>query len=208
MEAQGELPVQEQDQELIFAKNQVELAKHLGCNRRTLARYLKIEGNPGCSSNGSYNVTLWKMWVAKYGRLKPARGSDAESLKTREAQLRIERMEMELAEARGDLNSAEETCNVLSSLFASLVSRFTSLKHELAPALVGVSVAEATKRLDSAFTGAFTDLSVADWAKKKAFWRIVSRHLSSLQGRFCPTSGLVETSSSTPVSVGTEILSS
>lgn len=206
MEAQGELPVQEQ--ESIFAKNQVELAKHLGCDRRTIARYLKQDGNPGASSNGNYNVTLWKLWVAEHGRLKPAKGTDAESLKNREAQLRIERMEMEIATARGDLNSAEETCNVLSSLFANMVSRFTSLKHELSPAVVGVSVAEATKRLGSAFTDAFTELSLADWAKKKTFWRNVSQHLSSLQERFCPMTGLVERSSSTPESDGTATSSS
>lgn len=189
--------------EVVYAKNQVELAKHLGCDRRSIARYLKIEGNPGRASNGNYNVPEWQIWASKHGHLKAAKGSTREELEIQERQLRVDRMAMEMAISRGALNSDEETCNVLSSLFAGMVSRFKSLEHELAPAVVGVSVAEATKRLKQAFAEAFTELSLAEWSKKKLFWSKVSRHLSSLQERYCPMSGLADTSSSTPESAGT-----
>src|SRR4051812_7556818 len=49
----------------IWAKNQVELAKALGnCNRKTIQRYLQIEGEhapPPAASDGRYNVTAWQL---------------------------------------------------------------------------------------------------------------------------------------------------
>ena len=190
---QPELPEQPASQqeadETTWAKNQVELAKALGCTRRTVARYLKTRDSPGATSDGRYNITTWKMWVADHGHLRTRAGSDKESLEMRGLRLKNEELEMRVAQQRGELNSVEETCNVLTALMGTMVSRFTSLKHELAPQVVGETVPEATKRLGAAFTEVFSELSLADWAKKKAFWQTVSRHLCDLQARHCPTIG-------------------
>lgn len=207
-EVQGVGEEQGQQGEVIFVRNQSELAEKLGVDRRTISRYLKVKDNPGRAADGRYNVAAWQVWHGKQPNTRVRKGPDRESLDIRERQLRIDRMEMEMAEALGKLNSEEETCNVLSNVFGALVQRFVSLQHELAPALVGVSVAEATKRLKQSFTDVFTEMSLGGWAKKKAFWRNVSLHLSSLQERYCPMNGLAERSSSTPESGGIVTLSS
>lgn len=192
MSQEAELPYSKEggaDAEPVWARNQAELGAALGCDRRTVARYMKVDGNPGRTDDGRYNVTAWKLWADQHGHLRAAPGSKKENLELKALLLKNERAEMDLAVAKGELNSLDETCSVLSALFAGLAAKLTTLKHDLAPAVVGETVPEATKRLGAAFNDALNELSLADWAKKKRFWQSVSRRLSDLQAKFCPTTG-------------------
>ena len=53
-----------------WAKNQTELAEAIGCNRKSIQRWLK-EAHPDCpgqTSDGRYNITLWKLFVESVGK--------------------------------------------------------------------------------------------------------------------------------------------
>lgn len=186
--------------EPIWAKNLVELAKHLGCSRRQLGRYIDIEGEdapPEPTSDGRYNVTLWKIWAAEHGHLKKklSTAADRQLLEDRTIQLRNEKLEIENAIQRGELMSVDEVCRVITEMTAGVVDTARSMKHVLAPRVVGLTVPEATKRIGQEVdTNLLTKLSLGEWAKKKVFWSKVSAHLSDLRKRFNLGVGLSETS--------------
>ena len=48
-----------------FAKNQVDLAQALGVSRKTVQRWLRLEGNPGTRPDGRYDVTAWRVFKAQ-----------------------------------------------------------------------------------------------------------------------------------------------
>lgn len=189
MEESGELPfgseaaqVAEAENRLaIWAKNQVELAKHLGCSRKTIARWLaeKDPECPGATADGRYNVTLWKLWSEKKGK-KPANrlGMDKGSLELEKMRLVNERLEIELAVRRGELLHVDEVCQTVSDMVGGFVKTIRGRKHTLAPQVIGVGVAEATKRIDRNDREALNELALGDWAQKKTFWSKVSATLS------------------------------
>lgn len=186
--------------EPIWAKNMVELAKHIGCSRRQLGRYLKIEGEdapPEPASDGRYNVMLWKIWAHEHGHLtkKLSTAADRQLLEDRTIVLRNERLEIDNAVRRGELMSVDEVCRVITEMTGGVVDTARSMKHALAPRVVGLTVPEATKRIgqevDQNLLG---KLSLGEWSKKKIFWSRVSAHLSDLRKRFNLGDGLSATS--------------
>lgn len=53
----------------VWAKNQSELARILGVERKTIQRWRKEKGHPGAQSNGSYNVPRWREWAKGRGHV-------------------------------------------------------------------------------------------------------------------------------------------
>lgn len=180
----------------IWAKSQVELAEHLGCDRKTIGRWLKAKDPacPGKSSDGRYNVTLWKLWASSQGK-KPAlmKTSDKVSLDNQNMRLRNEKLEIENAIRRGDLLDVDEVCKVITEMVAGFVKRARSSKHTLAPQVIGLNVAEATKRIGKETDEALNELALGEWAKKKPFWSSVFATLSDQRKRFNLGDGLSDT---------------
>ena len=168
----------------LWAKNQVELAEHLGCDRKSIQRWMKAGDAecPGHTSDGRYNVTLWKLWTEKKGKKSSGRlGKDKGSLELENFRLRNEKLEIENMLRRGELMHSDEVCKVLTEMVGAYVTKTRSAKHTLAPAVVGVSLAEATKRIGRELDEALTELALGAWAKKKPFWSSVYATLLALQ---------------------------
>ncbi len=186
--------------EPVWAKSQVELAKHLRCSRKQISRFLKIEGEdaaPAPTSDGRYNVTLWKLWAQEHGHLqkKLSNAADRQLLEDRTIELRNERLEIDNAVRRGELMSVDEVCRVITDMVGGVVDTARGMKHALAPRVVGLTVPEATKRIGQEIDqNVLTKLSLGEWAKKKVFWSKVSAHLSDLRKRFSLGDGLNATS--------------
>jgi hypothetical protein len=182
----------------IWAKSQVELAQHLKCSRKTVNRYLEIEGDeapPAPTPDGRYNVTLWKLWCQDHGHLKKklTDAADRQALEDRTIALRNERMEMENAIKRGELISIDEASRVITEMVGGFVAGIRGMKHTLGPLVVGVPVPEATKRIGRESDNQLTKLSLGEWAKKKAFWSTISALLSDLHKRYNLGAGQSET---------------
>jgi hypothetical protein len=195
-----ETPKGDDPLEPVWAKNMVELASLLGCSRKQISRYLKLEGEdaaPVPAADGRYNVTLWKLWAQEHGylRKKLSTAADRQMLEDRTIQLRNERLEIENAVRRGELTGVDDVNRVLTEVFSGAKDSAMASTHGTAPRVAGLPVAEITKRmrldLNEYFFG---KLSLGEWAKKKVFWSKVSAHLSDLHKRFNLGGGLSGTS--------------
>ena len=197
-----------EDRLSLWARNQVELAAALGCDRKSIQRWLK-DGDaecPGKTSDGRYNVTLWRLWSEKKGK-KPAHrlGKDKGALEIENMALRNEKLEIENAVRRGELIHIDDCCQVLTEMMGAFVMRMRGIKHSLGPQVIGVPVAEATKRIGREIDEGLAELSLGTWAKKKAFWGIVYAKLFDLHRKYSlgdGPSGMSWSPSAPPASAG------
>ena len=184
----------------VWVSSQVELAKELGdCDRKTIQRWLKIEGDaapPGKASDGRYNVTAWKLWAHNHGKLGKRQPpiEDKQALELAGIRLRNEKQEIENAVRRGELMHVDEVCKVLTEMTSGFVQGARGLEHTLAPQVAGSMVAEAAKRIRREVEAILTRLSLGEWAKKKTFWSNVYAHLFDLHKRFNLGGGQSDTS--------------
>ena len=119
----------------LWAKNQVELAAALGCDRKTIQRWLKENDAecPGTRADGRYNVTLWRLWSEKKGKNPKQRlGRDKGSLELENYELRNEKLKIENAVRRGELIHIDDCSKVLCEMVAAFVTRVRGMKHTLA----------------------------------------------------------------------------
>ena len=175
----------------MWVPNLTALSDALGCDRRTLQRLLKLEGNPGKREDGSFSLTAWKLWAMEHGRLKRQVSTpDKNELECRALLLRNEKLEVENAERRGELMHVDEVTRVLSEMVGAFVQGLRGLKHTLSPQVVGVPVGEAAKRIGREIDEHLTRLALGEWAKKKVFWSVVYAHLLDLRRSFSLGAGL------------------
>lgn len=181
----------------VWAKNQVELAAALGCDRKTIQRWLK-ENDPECPgkrADGRYNVTLWRLWSEKKGKSPKNRlGRDKGALEIENYELRNEKLKIENAVRRGELIHIDDCCKVLCEMMAAFVTRTRGVKHTLGPEVIGVSLPEAVKRIGREMDSALTELALGEWAKKKPFWGIVFATLRDQHKKFSLGDGQSATS--------------
>lgn len=120
-----------------FVSSQEDLAIALGCiSRRTIARLLKMPGNPGKTANGSYPLEAWREFYEEICEAREREedlaltAGDGGSVKAglaakrleREA-IRVERERLELAKARGELVALEEVKAEWRALYERILSR-------------------------------------------------------------------------------------
>ena len=178
----------------LWVPHQTALAESLGCDRRTIRRLLKQEGNPGKREDGCYSLTAWRIWAMDHGRLKrQVVAPDKNELECRALLLRNEKLEVENAERRGELMHVDEVTRVLTDMMGAFVQGLRGLKHSLSPQVVGVPVGEAAKRIGREIDEQLTRLSLGEWAKKKVFWSVVYAHLLDLRRNCSLGGGLSET---------------
>ena len=175
-----------------WAKNQVDLAAAIGCDRKSIQRWLK-ESDPECpgkTSDGRYNVTLWRLWTEKKGKKHANRlGKDKGALELENINLRNEKLEIENALKRGELIHIDDCCKVLTEMMGAFVSRMRGMKHSLGPEVIGTTLPEATKRIGREVDEGLRELALGEWAKKKPFWGSVFATLLDLHKKYNLGSG-------------------
>lgn len=178
----------------VWATSQVELAKQLGCDRKTVQRLMKIDGNPGKTSDGRYNVTAWKLWCMESGHLKKktAAFSTKADLEIEGQRLKNEKLELENAVTRGELMHVDEVSKVLTEMMGAFVSGIRGMKHSLSPQVVGMPIGEASKRIGKEVDAQLGKLALGEWAKKKIFWSSVYARLHDLHRKYNLGDGLSE----------------
>lgn len=171
----------------LWAKNQTELAAAIGCDRKTIQRWLK-EGDaecPGKRADGRYNVTLWRLWAEKKGKNPKNRlGKDKGALEIENYELRNEALKIANAVKRGELIHIDDCSKVLCEMVSAFVTRVRGMKHTLGPEVIGVPLPEAVKRIGREVDDALRELSLGEWAKKKPFWGSVYATLLDLRKSF------------------------
>ena len=170
----------------VWAKNQTELAGFLGCNRKTIQRWLKEEKGPGKKSDGRYDVKAWQEWVNLEGRLAPTATdsgtSEKHKLEIERARLTNEKLQIENRVRMGQLLSVEEVCRTLGDAFAGVVRVMNAMHHTHGPTLAGKGVADAKAILAKANREALGEFALGAWAEKKnPGWAMLYAKLQDLQ---------------------------
>lgn len=180
----------------VFVETVKELAEKLGCDRKTVQRYMKQEGNPGSTEDGKFDVQKWQAWVEANGKqiTKRHKGDSKADEELRKLKLQNERLRIENDVRLGNLISVDEVCKLLTEMTGGFSQEIRGIKHTLAPQVVGVSVGEASKRIGRECEVSLSKLALGDWAKKKPFWARVSAHLSDLHKKFSLGDGASATS--------------
>lgn len=148
-----------------FVSTQAELADAIGVNRKSVARWRKVEGNPGAQPDGRYNVAEWLAF-----KQQQMMGEDDDpswsELKARHLALQVQKIEHHLAVVRREYVPAAEVERWGAQLGAS-IRKVVAQIHLVAPSVVGVSVPEAEARLKEIEQEVLQQLHVLDEAARE-----------------------------------------
>jgi len=151
---------------LAWVQNQTDLARELGVNRKTIQRWLKIEGCPSTASDGRYNVSEWRKWASDNNFKVSGDDDDETKLKLELKRLLLvnQKLEFDMAIKRGEytLNDDVEAMFVIMVQNAKKV--LLALPSNASPQVVGLSVPEAEIRLREIVDEALSQLQ-KQWNK-------------------------------------------
>jgi hypothetical protein len=134
---------------LAWVQNQTDLARELGVNRKTIQRWLKIEGCPQTASDGRYNVTEWRKWASD-NNFKVSGGDDDESklkLEAKRLLLINQKLEFDMAIKRGEYTHNDDVETMFVMMVQNAKKVLLALPSNASPQVVGLSVPEAEIRL-------------------------------------------------------------
>lgn len=146
-----------------YAKNQTELAKALGVNRKTIQRWKKDSTFPKERPDGRYNIREVVEWKDLHG----ARAGDIvskESEQIRSMMLQNEKLEIQVGILRGEYTPNVDIDQQVSEMVQQAKREFLSLPSSLAPQVVGQSIAEAEKIIKQAVVDALKSLHESEWS--------------------------------------------
>lgn len=129
------------------AADQVELARILGVNRKTIQRAIKTGDSPGAKSNGTYEIAAWRGYFAARGTLDDRDAALSQTqLKARQILLQNQKLEFQLSVMRREYVPAEDVEKWGAELGAAIRKVVVQI-HLVAPSVVGCTTPEAESRL-------------------------------------------------------------
>lgn len=137
-----------------FARNQVELAKILNVDRKTVRGWIKEAGSPQTRPDGRYEVAAWR--VFKGTRRAGSRDDelDPTSEKARQTKLQNEKLETQVEIMRQEWIRREEVEADTSRLVLAAKSVLLSLPAALAPQVVGLPLVDVERLIMDAINDA------------------------------------------------------
>lgn len=154
---------------LAWVQNQTDLARELGVNRKTIQRWLKIEGNPRTASDGRYSVTEWRKWANDNNfKVSDEDGETGDSklkLEAKRLLLQNQRLEFDLAVRRGEYTHNDDVEAMYVLMVQNAKKVLLALPSNSAPQVVGLSVPEAEIRLREIVDEALSQLQ-KQWNQK------------------------------------------
>jgi predicted DNA-binding transcriptional regulator AlpA len=146
-----------------YAKNQTELAKLIGVDRKTIQRWRKDPTFPKPKADGRYTLSEVVAW-------KDSMGSTAGDLTSKEsAQVKSILLQNEKLEIQVGILKSEYTPNVdIDQEVAEMVQQakreLLALPSSLAPQVIGQTVAEAEKIIKQSLVEALRSLHEGEWS--------------------------------------------
>jgi predicted DNA-binding transcriptional regulator AlpA len=145
-----------------YAKNQSDLAKAIGVNRKTIQRWKKDPTFPKEKPDGRYNIREVVEWKDLHG----ARAGDItskESEQIRSMMLQNEKLEIQVGILRGEYTPNVDIDQQVSEMVQQAKRELLSLPSSLAPQVVGQSIAEAEKIIKQGVVDALKSLHENSW---------------------------------------------
>lgn len=129
-----------------FAKNQVELAKILGVDRRTIQRWAKKPGRPEKRADGRYEIAAWKQFSKLQGHSVGGDDGGSKTAKDQNIALQNEKLLFQLKVLKKEYVSAAEVEQWGAHLGGEIRKTVVSI-HKIASSLAGLTPAEIEIRL-------------------------------------------------------------
>jgi predicted DNA-binding transcriptional regulator AlpA len=142
----------------VYAKNQVELAKAIGVDRKTLWRWKKNPTFPSARADGRYHIQEVVQWKEENGESAGDLVSK-ESEQVKSIQLHNEKLEIQIGILKGDYTENTIIASQVTEMVLSAKRELLALPSGLAPQVVGQSVAGAEKIIKNAINDALRSLS-------------------------------------------------
>lgn len=125
------------DLSITVAKTVVELAAALGCSRRSIGNWRKLEGAPEPNPNGTYDVIAWRKFMHER-HLDGSQPGDEEGLKIRKLLAEVNEREFRLSIKKGEYIRKDLVRETWLSRAGRVVNLLRSkLEKELPPILAG-----------------------------------------------------------------------
>jgi hypothetical protein len=134
------------EQEKTWADTQVDLSAVLGVDRKTIQRWLKIDGNPGARPNGKYNIAEWKSWRASRSGDFDSPDLDQTQLKAENLLLQNERLRFQIGVLKREYWPAEQV-EIWGGELGAAIRKVVTALHLTAADLADSTVAECEKIL-------------------------------------------------------------
>ena len=150
-----------------WAKNQTELAKILGVERKTIQRWLKahpeLKEDPYRQSNGKYSVPHWREWRRNRSGIKSDDDLSKSQLEARRILLQNEKLEVQIGVMRGEYAKISDVEQWASEMVMAAAKILDSIPPTFAPQVVGLTVPDAEIRLQEAIDEAKEQLHAQPW---------------------------------------------
>jgi hypothetical protein len=150
-----------------FAGSQNELCSYLTPprDRKTIQAALKVEGNPGRTKDGRYEIGEWQSWIAQ--NMPPGVGlagaggkGDKHDLEVERLKLQNAKLSFELEVKRKDFTSNTDIEQSIGKMVMEAKRVLLSIPSKLAPVLPGMNEVEIEKRLRRELIEALGHLSL------------------------------------------------
>lgn len=146
------------DLSITVAKTVVELATALGCSRRSISNWRKLEGAPEPNPNGSHDVIAWRKFMHER-HLDGSQPGDEEGLKIRKLLAEVNEREFRLAIKKGEYIRKDLVREAWLSRSGRVVNLLRSkLEKELPPVLAGKDAPSIQESLAIAIDEVLADL--------------------------------------------------
>jgi hypothetical protein len=149
-----------------FAKSLQDLAGIFHTNRETIRLWLKA-GAPRPTASGFYPINAWRDWIRENGKETDEEETlDKARLTCRQIQLKIEKMEIEVAQARGELMHVDTVRQKLFQSFDTVRRLQLRMGTSLASRLAGMEPADIEREITQALEESYD--AIQRWADTMA----------------------------------------
>jgi hypothetical protein len=151
-----------------FATSQTALCSYLTPprDRKTIQAALKIEGNPGRTLDGRYEIAEWQAWITQ--NMPPGTGivgagakGDKHDLEMEKLRLQNDKLKFELSVKQKDFTANVDVEQAVGKMVMEAKSVLMRLPSKLAPVLPGMTAVEIEKRLKSEIVEALSRLAAS-----------------------------------------------
>ena len=153
------------------AKNQTELAKVMGVDRKSIQRWRKEESFPEPRADGSYNIEQVQGWIATNGKRA---GDDSKPMKM-DAQvdqilLQNKKLMVQIGILEGEYIHRDDVVRGVQTVVMNAKRVLMAMPDTCAPLVIGTkSIAKAASILKDKVHSALEELAEGEWTATQAF---------------------------------------
>lgn len=148
-----------------WAESQIDLAKALGVDRKTIQRHLKSGDSPGKTPDGRYNLHEWRAWLRYRGK-KGGKVHDKNALECRRLLIDIAERDFDFAVKQKQYTANSDVEKWWGEFAFGIKQTLLAWPGQLAPDLADKTAPMAEKILTKKVKELLSDLADGPWQWK------------------------------------------